>query len=946
VNLWQPTVHPKVVPMGNLPGSGGPGDGSGQGQAARSFADGRAPLHRQAMGLAPGAWPFVDRDGRLRSVLALVGGAAAGAAVLSGPQGSGRTRLTQEAAAQLRADGRRVEWVTGTRGAVATPLGALSHVLPALRAGADPATAWQALVRSLEPTSPGHRPVLCIDDAHLLDDASAALVHKVVLTELADVVVTLLLGAPSPDMVQALWRDGLAVRLDLHRLTDEHVERLLAAALGGPIASRTVRQLWRNSHGSAVLLRELVDAGRETGVLRDEDGLWRWTGELVWTDRLAEVVRVEIGELTDEDRAALELLALGGFVGLDDLVGLTSAAVVGGLERRGLVVVEGAGRRRAARLAEPLHAQALCAQLPESVASAYRAQLAATGSVQRWAREDPLRIGALLLQLDQPPRNADVLTRAAVQSNVSSDHGTAEDLARAAIEEGCRPEAWVALAEALRWQGRPDEADGACAQAVRLPLPPRVHEDLATTWALNLFYGLGRPTDALRMAGAADPATGHGGEVLAVVARMLRLAAAGSIEDVDLIHDARVSQTADPSVEMLRSVLRTTALALRGRTDDALASAARGWRQLRLCAEGTESVSARSALLIGELMALELGGRIPEAVARAAQLHAETMSRPLSALDALAALGRGSTTLAAGRVREARRWLDEAAIGLSECDPLGFLPLARARQAQARALLGDLEAAATALDMARAHPSVRVHEPEALLAEAWCAALAGRDRAASAAAAGAAESASGMGQLAVEARALDACARLGMAGRVARRLDELAGELGGRLLAAYAAHADAAALHRADALEEVAAEFSDLGALALAADTYGRAAEAHRQVGHRRRAAAAGSRSSGLARAAGGLRTPTLDRLAPYALTSREREIAQLAAEGIANRTIARRLVLSVRTIETHLAHAYDKLGINSRASLMAALAQEAEPLTTPEPSVFAPFEHRPHGGA
>jgi DNA-binding CsgD family transcriptional regulator len=66
--------------------------------------------------------------------------------------------------------------------------------------------------------------------------------------------------------------------------------------------------------------------------------------------------------------------------------------------------------------------------------------------------------------------------------------------------------------------------------------------------------------------------------------------------------------------------------------------------------------------------------------------------------------------------------------------------------------------------------------------------------------------------------------------------------------------------------------------------------------------------------------------LAPYALTAREREIARLAAEGTPNRSIARRLVLSVRTVETHLAHAYDKLGINSRAALESALAQEIGP--------------------
>jgi DNA-binding NarL/FixJ family response regulator len=44
--------------------------------------------------------------------------------------------------------------------------------------------------------------------------------------------------------------------------------------------------------------------------------------------------------------------------------------------------------------------------------------------------------------------------------------------------------------------------------------------------------------------------------------------------------------------------------------------------------------------------------------------------------------------------------------------------------------------------------------------------------------------------------------------------------------------------------------------------------------------------------------------------------VASLAANGYTNRQIAQRLTLSRRTIETHLAHAYRKLDIRSRAEL------------------------------
>jgi DNA-binding NarL/FixJ family response regulator len=54
----------------------------------------------------------------------------------------------------------------------------------------------------------------------------------------------------------------------------------------------------------------------------------------------------------------------------------------------------------------------------------------------------------------------------------------------------------------------------------------------------------------------------------------------------------------------------------------------------------------------------------------------------------------------------------------------------------------------------------------------------------------------------------------------------------------------------------------------------------------------------------------------PVPLTNREREIALLAADGLASRVISERLYVSVRTVENHLARIYTKLGVTSRAEL------------------------------
>jgi DNA-binding CsgD family transcriptional regulator len=73
-----------------------------------------------------------------------------------------------------------------------------------------------------------------------------------------------------------------------------------------------------------------------------------------------------------------------------------------------------------------------------------------------------------------------------------------------------------------------------------------------------------------------------------------------------------------------------------------------------------------------------------------------------------------------------------------------------------------------------------------------------------------------------------------------------------------------------------------------------------------------------------GLRRRTRQTSGADALTPSERRVAQLAADGMTNREIAQSLFVSLRTVETHLTHSYQKLGIDSRARLAGALGEAA----------------------
>ena len=71
----------------------------------------------------------------------------------------------------------------------------------------------------------------------------------------------------------------------------------------------------------------------------------------------------------------------------------------------------------------------------------------------------------------------------------------------------------------------------------------------------------------------------------------------------------------------------------------------------------------------------------------------------------------------------------------------------------------------------------------------------------------------------------------------------------------------------------------------------------------------------------------------PGGLTAREVEVLQLVARGMSNREIARRLVISPKTVGSHVEHIYDKINASSRATASLFAVQHG---LLPEES-FAP---------
>ena len=138
----------------------------------------------------------------------------------------------------------------------------------------------------------------------------------------------------------------------------------------------------------------------------------------------------------------------------------------------------------------------------------------------------------------------------------------------------------------------------------------------------------------------------------------------------------------------------------------------------------------------------------------------------------------------------------------------------------------------------------------------------------------------------------------------------------------------AAAVATADgpALDAVSTEFEGAGLILSAADSAAQAAPLHEHAGERRKCTESAARALRLAVQCGGA-TTLATRLAaqPLPVTSREREIAAMIAEGLSNREIAERLTVSVRTVEGHIYRACIKLDVSDRDELAKIIRQDVK---------------------
>jgi len=876
-------------------------------------------------------WPLTGRTAELERLGGLYREGGSGV-VLHGPAGVGKTRLAEEALRLAERAGRRVERAVGHPATQAIPLGALAHILPAaivrdLGVGDDERTAmFHAARAELARVDGGGPLVLLVDDVDLLDDTSVAVLVPLIVARSVFLIGTVRTGrSPSPRFA-VLERDGHLVRMDLEPLAPDELEALLHRALDGPVSAKAFDELARLSGGNLQLLTELVRGARERGSLAETGGVWDLAAPLPTTAVLDELVAEHLSGVDNAGLAVLELLALCERFGLADLERVHGAARLEALEASRLITVVTSGRRTAVRLAHPLYGEVLRAGLPPLRQRRICAELADTIEAHgAHRREDVVQVALWRVASGGAVPSAR-LVRAARLALAGRDPDLAVQLASVVPDDDpeCTPgDRAEVLVEAYAMQGHGDDVERVIATVWDLSLTDARRVLLAQRLAETRFSGRRDLDGALAAYERARARLTDPEQVAAVDAhRAMLLADAGRPTEALRIMDG-ITTAVDGRTRVELAAARATCLLTMGRCDEAVVLS----RQA--AADQTDLprwLARRGAArhLLNEAHALAYSGRyVP---ARALLAPAADRARSTNAMAAwlwfemaLAELARDT-----GRGREAIRRFHTVADAASSVGQDAALVWAHVGVAQGHLLVGECEPAAVALERADAagQSPVATSTLTRERTRAWLHACRGDLGSALDVLRTIADQAEAAEVHIFEAAVRHDLVRFGAPDEAVDRLAALVALVDGPLVPVHAAHARAVVDHDAAALSAVVDRYEALDVLGLAAEAAAELADLHRSHADARQATLAAQRSASLAARAGELHTPPLARgtgIEP--LTPREREVALLAAGGRTSAEIGEQLSLSTRTVDTHLAHVYRKLGISSRSELGSALA-------------------------
>jgi DNA-binding CsgD family transcriptional regulator len=909
-----------------------------------------------------------------------------GSVLIEGEPGIGKSTLVRAALAQAADAGCQSFWGVGDELGQALPLLPLleglrvrepsanprrNTIVGLLRGettadrGTDVSAALAEQLLALVAEECAVRPtVLVIDDLQWADQASIALLGR--LARSARQVPLLLVGmmrpVPQRDDLLALRRSvSDAARLPLTGLTDTAVAKLVEALAGGKPGDKLLR-LASGAAGNPLYITELVAAlARSSRVTVTRAGAAELTSGSA-PNSLSAAIADRLGFVSGPVRDVLRAAAL---LGVDFAV--RDLAIV--LDRGVAELIPYVGEARAAGvLAEsgnglafrhPLIRAAMYDEMPAPLRAAWHRD-AARALAEAGAPGD--RVARQLLQavtgpggvtepmdewmlswlaraaeplIGQAPQVAVELLRQAVASSpVGSarhellvgrladalyrvgDTAEAEQVANQALTHAAEPDLIVdlhwTLAQCRMRVGRSAESLAMLNRALDSPGISARHRARLLVLAARMHSYLGEVEKAGQVAAAALAAASEAGDNWAMgwALHVLTIVTAvqGQMSDALPLFDRALTVTqSDPALTDLRLLLQINKAVTLGDLDqyeEAFAAA----RQARYLAGrvGTVIRLAQAHSALGQLF-FETG-RWDDALAEVEVLQDELKESAAVCSDlAIAAV----ICFHRGEVAAARRRLAAAATYAPQIGNRIIGPLALARSLDCEDA-EELPEALAVLTAGFSDDTEELEEAEDLLADAVRLAMKAGDLATAQAVAGHAVALAAGSE--IPHRQANALYCRGLLDRDAPQL----------VLAAER-YADASwPLLRAKALEAAAEQFIDSGERDQARPAFTGAMEIYTSLG----AAADAARLQAAFRAHGMRRGPhSKHRQATSgwdSLTPTEIKIAALVEEGLSNPEIAAKLLLSRRTVGTHVSHILKKLDVHSRIDIAREAALRA----------------------
>src|SRR5277367_627289 len=410
------------------------------------------------------AWPLVGRDDEVRQALASLDDASEFQGVLLvGDSGIGKSTLARALADTVRSRGLTVRFVLGTQTGCAVPLGAFYRSVT-VDAPREPAAMLAAAHRDLEQHE---NLVVAVDDAQWLDPLSSTLVYQLAASGSARVIVTIRSGDNVSDAMTALWKERLLLSLRIKALTWQQTGELARAVLGDAVETRLINELHGRTAGNPLMLRGLLNAGRDGGVLVRTDHGWQLRGALRGDRQLYDLLEFRLRSLAPEELDAVEVVAAAEVLDWETMRGLCDADAVAQLERNGLIQMVADEAHTVARLAHPVMGEAAIQragvvrsrQLNGMLAQHLRKQMQA--EERRSGLPDVrtrIQLAQFMMRSDLDPE-LDVIIDAAASAVTMSNIALGEELARFAFDNGGGLPAANVLGDALSWQGRGDDAE-------------------------------------------------------------------------------------------------------------------------------------------------------------------------------------------------------------------------------------------------------------------------------------------------------------------------------------------------------------------------------------------------------------------------------------------------------------------------------------------------------